>query len=217
MVQQGKATRLADYIRSLRGFTYVTVIDANYGHMGATLTDAILQSGLNYASTVRPRVDAVRAYSEASTTAGFCDLLSRVGAGQLLAPWTGNEKPNRLVGLATFLRAEHVETEEDLCRWLDSPANAGRLCKLRGIGPKTLHYLGILAGRDDIAVDVHVKRFLEEAGVAFASVEEAREIACAAADMLGVKRAVLDHSIWKWMSTGRTGGNRVKDHASPRR
>jgi hypothetical protein len=207
MSAQEKAARLAGYVSQLRseGFEYASAIDGEYHHMGATLTDAILQSGLNYKSTVRPRVDAIRAHSEASTTSGFCELLLRVGAGQLLAPWTGDEKPNRLVGLATFLRAAHVETEEDLRQWLDSPANAACLLELRGIGPKTLHYLGILAGRDDVAVDVHIMRFLREAGVVLANVEEAREIVCATADILGVRRSILDHSIWLFAS-GRGGG-----------
>jgi len=197
-----KGARVAEYVRGLRltGFEYASVIDGEYHHMGATLTDAILQSGLNYKSTVEPRVRAIREnYPDATTTSAFRDLLSSVGAKQLLR-WKNDEKPNRLAELTQFLCDEGVETEEGLCVWLDSKENADRLLKLRGIGPKTLHYLGILAGRDDVAVDVHVMRFLREAGVVFANVEEARDIVCCAADKLGVRRTVLDHSIWLRMS-----------------
>ena len=47
---------LAEYIRAKRDFEIVKSIDGSYGHMGATLTDAVLQAGVKYETVVRPRV-----------------------------------------------------------------------------------------------------------------------------------------------------------------
>jgi hypothetical protein len=51
-----KPQRLVAYIRSLPGFRVYTQIDGNYGHLGATLADAVLQSNNNYERNVRPRI-----------------------------------------------------------------------------------------------------------------------------------------------------------------
>ena len=52
--------RLADYIRSLSRFEIYTQIDGNYGHVGAILADAILQSNNDYERNVRSRIARVR-------------------------------------------------------------------------------------------------------------------------------------------------------------
>jgi hypothetical protein len=52
--------RLMDYIRSLSRFEIYTQIDGNYGHVGAILADAILQSNNNYERNVRSRIARVR-------------------------------------------------------------------------------------------------------------------------------------------------------------
>ena len=52
--------RLVDYIRSLSRFEIYTQIDGNYGHVGAILADAILQSNNDYERNVRSRIARVR-------------------------------------------------------------------------------------------------------------------------------------------------------------
>lgn len=52
-------------------------------------------------------------------------------------------------------------------------------------------------------VDVHPVRFLEQAGVRVRDYEQAREVIAGAAAQLGVSAAVLDHSIWTYMSGAR--------------
>lgn len=61
-----------DYLKSVSGFTIVDYFDGNYDHMGATIADAILQSGLKYDSVVRPRIKKIREiYPQANTTSAF--------------------------------------------------------------------------------------------------------------------------------------------------
>jgi len=67
-------------------------------------------------------------------------------------------------------------------------------------------YFKILCGEQDTAaIDMHLTRFLEQAGVHVSGYEQARAVIAAAAVELGVSAARLDHSIWTYMSrTGKT-------------
>jgi endonuclease III len=86
--------------------------------------------------------------------------------------------------------------DEATCR-----ANADRLLAVRGMGPKTIDYFRILCGEQDTAaVDVHLTRFLERAGVRVRDYDHARAVIAEAAALLGVPAARLDHSIWTYMS-----------------
>ena len=200
MTTQTPAQVLADYVRSLEAFEVVNFIDGNYDHMGATISDAILQAGVKYEFVVRPRIARLRAnYPEATTTSAFLDLLESVGPKPMLE-WSDDEKPRRIVGLARFLQARRLETESDLRAWLAIESNRQSLLDLRGIGPKTADYMKILVGSQTTAVDRHVFGILGEAGIPTTNYDVARSIVNDAADLLGIGRAFFDHSIWRYMS-----------------
>ena len=93
-----------------------------------------------------------------------------------------------------------VETEDQLRTWLEVPANLERLRRIKGIKDKTAHYLQILVGTQTVAVDVHLFRFLAEAGVPTNSYDEAQQTIRDAAALLGVESSILDHSLWRYMS-----------------
>ena len=197
---------LATYIRQLDGFEMVDDLELPYGHMGATITDAVLQAGLRYETVVWPRVQHVmQNFPEAAETSGFLAVLRERG-GDEVAHWTHPEKLGRMESVAELFVAESVETEVDLRCWLcggDSRCeeNVAKLAGVRGMGPKTIDYFKILCGeRDTAAIDVHLMRFLDDAGVRAGSYEEAREAIADAADEMGVSAAQLDHSIWTYMS-----------------
>lgn len=199
--------RLANYVRSLPDFTMERSPAAGYDHMGAIITEAILQAGINYRNVVLPRVERLRRdYPQARTTSSFADLLRTVGAGELLQ--FSGEKLDRVEALTRFFADERVETEADLRAWLSDEANLARLRQLPGIGPKTVDYLQILAGLDTSAVDRHLALFLKQARVAANTYGERKAIIDAAAEELGVDRAVLDYSIWRYMAdrSGRGSG-----------
>ncbi len=77
----------------------------------------------------------------------------------------------RVVARLREFAAEGVETEDDLHFWLcedegECGANIAKLAAVRGIGPKTIDYFNILCGEQDTAaIDMHLTRFLEQAGV----------------------------------------------------
>ena len=200
METQQAAHVLLTYLASAESFVFLDYYDGNYDHMGATISDAILQAGVKYDSVVRPRIDRIRArYPGAKTTSGFLTLLRKIGA-KVVLDWSDDEKPNRVIGLAEFFRQQRIETEQDLRKWLTIEANRPLLLRVRGVGPKTADYLKILVGSQTAAVDRHILAILMEAGISTTEYEEAREIVNAAADIRGMDRSCFDHSIWQFMS-----------------
>jgi hypothetical protein len=194
-----KADRLSGYIDSLPDFQLVAP-DVPYGHMGCTITDAMLQAGLTWQTVVKPRLDKLRTqYPSAKTTTGFFTLLQTTGPGPLLG-WNDLEKPTRILNVTRFFIEEDIETEADLKSWLEKDSNVHRLKTLRGIGNKTADYFKWLAGIPAVAVDVHLLAFLSLAGISPANYEEARDVIGGCADLKGLNRTVLDHSIWRYMS-----------------
>lgn len=197
------AQLVAGYIGSLQNFEQVKPMEP-HSHMGATLTESILQAGLRYETVVLPRVIKVKRRPEARTTSGFISLLEREGANAVL-DWRDAEKPKRVMSLASLLQSEGVETEEELRYWLQSEGSEERLKSLKGIGDKTVDYLKLLVGFSTVAVDRHVITFLNTAGVdiTIAKYSVARDILSEAAKLMGIEEAVLDHSIWTYIAQGR--------------
>jgi endonuclease III-like uncharacterized protein len=203
MTIENKVRLLINYIKSLSDFKIIEP-DTPYRHMGATVTDAMLQAGTTWETVVSPRVQELRhSYPEAKTTTGFLKLLERIGPGELLK-WNDREKPNRVLRIARFFAEEGIETEADLKTWLENEANIVRLKELRGIGNKTADYFKILCDIPTSAVDRHLIEFLNGAGIEIdrISYSEAREIINKSAEQMGINKSVLDHSIWKYMSSG---------------
>jgi len=170
-----------------------------YDHMGAILTDAMLQAGLRYETTVLPRVKKILAIPEAATTSGFLAVLEREGAPKLLN-WSDSEKPKRLLAITRFFQNELVETVVDLQTRLSNDNNIPRLKQQRGVGDKTADYIKILAGIQATAIDRHLFKFLEEAGCPVKEYLEAQQLIQAVADELGIEYQVVDHNIWTYMS-----------------
>jgi len=192
--------RLANYIRSLPDFQIVAAMDGQYGHMGATLSDAVLQAGVKYDSVVRPRIQRLlREFPDATTTSAFQQLLRERGAAMVLQ-WSGGRKLETLGLLTDLLRSQGIETEDEFREWIARPGSLVRLREIKGIKDKTAHYLQILLGEQSVAVDRHLFRFLADGGLPTTSYEEAHGIIRSAAEILEVDASLLDHSIWRYMS-----------------
>ena len=188
------------HIRSHPTFVIVDSMD-RWNHMGATLADAVLQRGIDYKAVVEPRVKNLKAaHPEAITTSVFSRVLERDGAPKVL-DWTDGPKPQTLVALVGVLLENGIETEEELCVWLELPESIIRLHQIKGIKDKTTDYLKILVGAQTVAVDMHLFGFLEEAGVSTRDYAEAHRILREVAEVLGVEASKLDHSIWRYGSS----------------
>jgi len=200
------ARKLFNYLSKLPGFEFATELDyGDYKHMGATITASILQAGLNWETTVKPRIDRLIAeFPKARTTTDFLTLLERDGHSRILG-WSDDEKPNRILGVARFFQAHGVETEVKLREWLSSDGNADQLLGLRGVGNKTVDFFKILVRIQTNAVDRHLKALVADAGIAAKTYRECHAIINRAADLRVVDRVLLDFSIWKYKSKLKKG------------
>jgi hypothetical protein len=194
------ANKLAEFICSLPELNCRADERSTYGHMGATLTDAILQSGLNYRTVVYPRVrDIIRRFPEATSTASFWNVLESHTPARVLN-WSHPEKLRRLLELASLLLDRQIETETDLRNWLLKPKNAELLLTIKGVGPKTRDYLKLLVGIPTVAIDRHIRKFVQMAGLQVHEYEDVKCLILKSAEILEVDASALDHSIWQFLS-----------------
>lgn len=195
-----RARAIADYAERLG----ISVVSAprrsSTCHVGAAVADAVLQSGLNYQTVVKPRIDRIRmTYPETATLPGVREIVKQGRICEFL-DWRHPTKISRFVHLVALLDADGVECAGDLRQWLEGRGARDRLLGLHGIGPKTYDYICCLVGMDCIAVDRHVKTFASEAGVPINDYEELRVAVSYAADLLGLARRDFDAWIWQRLS-----------------
>ncbi|SDO47090.1 hypothetical protein SAMN05428965_4087 [Geodermatophilus sp. DSM 45219] len=177
-----------------------------WDHMGAVICDAALQPRCSYRRVVEPRVRRlVAAWPEATTVSRFSARLETSDIGATL-PWRGPTKLRVISDLTDALARADVETVPDLRGALADPAGGLRstLRTVRRVGPKTLDYLSILCGSSEhVAVDVHVRGFVRDAGVDVATYERYGAVVRAAARLRGCSPGALDAAIWQHMSRRR--------------
>jgi hypothetical protein len=191
---------LIRFVKCLPDFTIVTEIDGNYQNMGATIIDGILQAGINYTSTVKPRVnDFLNKYPNTKTVQDFKVLCDSVSVPALIN-WKKSAKTERIEKLTIFLIKEGIDTEEEFKEWLKYSNNITKLKRLPGIKDKTADYFKILTGHNTNAIDRHLIGFLSKAGISVSSYKEAQSIISETARMLNIPESYFDHSIWKYMS-----------------
>lgn len=196
-------TLLIKYLRSLPDFKYTkTDHPLPYGNMGATITEAILQAGIDFLNVVQPRVAVLLERSDTVTTDDFYDLLIQEGARSILS-WDDTKKPKRIFRLTDFLSQEGIQTELELKTWMQDDGNIQKLISISGIGNKTVDYLRILTGISTTAVDRHILKFLKNAGINIDASEygRARSIVNETSVKMGIDASSLDYSIWSYMST----------------
>lgn len=171
-----------------------------YYHMGATITDAVLQAGLNYQHVVYPRVfELLTKFKDYKTTCDFIILFQTIPLKKLIN-WNNEQKLDRITQLSWFLFQNQIENENQLANWLNEDSNILRLLEIKGIGPKTIDYLKMLSGKQSIAIDRHLFKFLELAGVVVKTYEEANLVYCKVAQMMNIQQYELDKKVWTYMS-----------------
>lgn len=177
-----------------------------YYNMAATLTDAVLQAGMNYKSVVYPRVyNILNKYSDYRTTCDFIILFQTIPIEELIQ-WKNKRKQNTICQLAWFLYNQNVNTEDDLAKWSIDDKNAEKLLEVNGVGRKTIDYLKLLSGQQAIPIDRHMFQFLELAGILTSDYKEASAILRKTATVLQIGESVLDKTIWNYMSKNSGSG-----------
>lgn len=205
-----ESEQLAQFVQEIANFEIYTKIDGNYDHIGAIIADAVLQANNKYATNVKPRiVRIITEYPNIKTTSGLTKLLQSIEVADFLN-WRGIERTKRFKLVLDLFTTEGIETQENLREWLLIDFNLTKLRSIKGIGPKTVDYFKILSGIQTSAIDRHLLKFLEMAGIQPISYAHAQSIINTTADLLEVERACFDHSIWQFMSK-RTALMQVRD------
>lgn len=193
-----QAHRLAAFIET-KQFEPVTQRTPYY-HMGATITDSILQAGLNYRHVVYPRVlRLLKEFSDYKTTCDFIILMQTIPLSELV-DWNNPKKLQLIQHISWLFFNNNIENETQLAAWLTKSKNEQKLIEINGIGPKTIDYLKMLTGNQAIAIDRHLFSFLRLAGIFTNSYQEANAIYRGTAELLRMSEYELDRKIWLYMS-----------------
>lgn len=213
---QHEAKKLVDYIISL-GSSFQIIRAQPETHIGAIITDAVLQVNHGWKTHVGPRVQRIKnQYPQAATISGILRLLQTTGARDLLN-WKGTDEQKRFHQTVEFFDREKIESFEDLRRWLASDDNRNRLLTksprkdaagIPRIGNKTADYYRVMVGLPyAVAIDRLIADFLKDAGVRGRSqYDKARAIVQLSAPILSAVRNTnvrpidLDQSIWAFQS-----------------
>lgn len=195
------ALRLKEYISQIDDFEFIEPEYCPYiNHVGALFTDTILQAGVNYRSVVWPRVAHVLdTFPYATTVSIFAEILEDYGTANVLH-WSNAEKTQRMNELVLFCLDHQIETSRQLTEFLRYEHNVNMLKDIHGIGNKTCDYLKRLLGFDTVAVDRHIRSFIESADIFCNDYYDIKEIVEFAADFMEKTRRELDYSIWSYMS-----------------
>ncbi|MEU8795015.1 hypothetical protein [Streptomyces sp. NPDC048643] len=168
--------------------------------MGAVICDASFHARRKYQSTVLPRLLRLqRMWPDAVTVRGF---RARIAAEDLAVAMNFNA-PSRVAtahAITELLIARGVDTRDDLHTWLDHRDHRAALRMVKGVGPKSVDYIGNLVGRSQVAVDVHLRAFAVDAGVGLLGYEELRTAYEEAAAALGCEPGGLEHAVWRFKS-----------------
>lgn len=199
MTARDPVQQLADHVGTVFG-PGPFLPPKGWTHMGAVICDASFQARRKYESTIRPRILQLQAaWPDAATVRGFRRRL----ATEDLAVAMKFSSPRRVAtaqGIADLLAGSGVDTRDDLYAWLDDEANRVILQKVKGVGPKTVDYIGNLVGRSQVAVDVHLRAFAADAGVSGLKYEQLRAAYEQTAALLGQEPGGLEHAVWRFKS-----------------
>ena len=195
------ALRLKEYISQIDDFKFIEPEYCPYiNHVCALFTDTILQAGVNYRSVVWPRVAHVLdTFPYATTVSIFAEILENYGTANVLH-WSNAEKIQRMNELVLFCLDYQIETSRQLTEFMRYEHNVDMLKDIHGIGNKTCDYLKRLLGFDTVAVDRHIRSFIESADIFCNDYYDIKEIVEYAADFMEKTRRELDYSIWSYMS-----------------
>ncbi|MGC4935955.1 hypothetical protein ACLQ3C_19995 [Gordonia sp. DT30] len=174
------------------------------GEIEAALLDAVFSIQARYGSEnsgVRAVVKKWKSRSGHGERADDLAALAAVAPTQLAeivqnnAKASGRLKAEIVVDAATKLSSVGLQHAEDLD---NSDAQRKAYLSVKGCGPVTWAYFGMLLGRPDVKADTWILRFVKAALGQTVSPSYAREMIVAIARERGVDATKLDHAIWKY-------------------
>ena len=165
-----RAQQLATFIQNMQ---FAPVAPPKlYHHMGAIITDSVLQAGLNYRSVVYPRIyNLLTTYADYNTTSDFIILMQTIPLSDLIS-WNNPKKLQLIHSISWMLFDNKIENDN----------------------------MKTLSGNPVFAIDRHLLNFLKLADIYTSTYQEASSIYHRAAKMLCKDEYELDKQIWNYMS-----------------
>ena len=105
-----------------------------------------------------------------------------------------------MYNLIEFCLEKKINTAQELKEFLIDGDNKNYFLDINGIGNKTYDYLLKLLDVETIAIDRHIHKFLESAGIGKTDYLNSKYIVEFAADLMNVSRRSIDYSIWTYMA-----------------
>ncbi|MDZ7775289.1 MAG: hypothetical protein U5L09_06575 [Bacteroidales bacterium] len=201
MSQNIEINKLIQFIENKQDFNIIRSNSCFYNdHLGAVLTDIVLQAGLNYKTVVLPRVLRVyKSFNDAHNLESLISTIDEIGLENFLN-WKNELKLIRFQSIIEYLINNSIQTTNELLVHLNNETNLKSFLSIQGIGNKTIDYFFKLMHVETIAVDRHILNFLNQANVNYNNYYNAKRIVEFTADMLNVSRRDIDYSIWNYMS-----------------
>lgn len=194
------AERLLEYMdgHNIDGARQMT---RGWSHIGALITDAVLQRRQKYKATVFPRVESlVREWPDAETIKGFRE---RIDGGDLSAVirWKGEERLKQIQDIVSVFEELGIDDVDTLRLRLGADPDRGEfrsaLRRVRHVGQKTVDYVDILAGVETgTAVDCRIRKHMKSAGVSNLTYRHVQAVMRQAADARGWRHGDLDAALW---------------------
>lgn len=194
------AERLLEYMDA-HGIDGGQQITRGWHHIGALITDSVLQRRQKYKATVYPRVQAlVEEWPDAATTSGFRARINQGGLSDIIR-WNGQQRLQQIEDMVAVFDALEIEDVETLHKRLQPGPKRDEfrtvLRKVRHVGPKTVDYMDILAGVETgTAVDSRIKKHMKSAGVSNLTYSHVQGVMRKAADLRKWRHGDLDAALW---------------------
>ncbi|WP_190040152.1 hypothetical protein [Streptomyces fructofermentans] len=199
MLASSLAQRLADHVQHLLGSGPFPQ-PGGWTHMGAVICDVSFQPRCNYERALRPRLLRLQlSWPDARTVRGFQRQLATRDLAVAME-FNHAQKVATAHAITDLLAAHGVDTRDDLHTWLGHQVNRAALRTVKGVGPKSIDYIGNLVGRSHVAVDVHLRAFAVDAGVPNLPYDQLRAVYEEAAAILGHDKSGLEHTVWRYRS-----------------
>lgn len=201
MESPNHTTALLEYLQA-SGITTPEPVKPGWPHIGGVIVDAVLQPQRSYENLVRPRVrHVIDTYPEAATTSGFLNLLQKEDPKDVMR-YQSENRARIALNLATTFQQQNLNTVEEIRTRFQTPDEKSALLKnlqhIRGVGPKTANYVGILVGDpESFAIDARIRKILRAAGIPRLSYNKTEKVIRDTAAQLGWHAGALDATLWK--------------------
>lgn len=193
--------KIRDFIKKHNDFEIVAMNIEYIDHVGAIITDAIFQAGLDYDKVVLPRVRNIFSnYPKYDTVSLFLELI-KSKSPEYIFQNKNKSKSKTAIELLELFKLNNLETTDQIKTWIKKDENIQSLKAIKGIGLKTIDYLMLLLhAKQTVAIDRHLIHFLELVGIEVNGYDDAKRIIIDAAKCLNINESDFDYSIWRYMS-----------------